>query len=133
MRLLSNILQLPFPRRQKKAMETRSGIKREDFTNQLAQTDLEYKAASWLWDHLRKEATVDDFRPMPDDDLEYLYGIAEEELDIDLLSNLAHKLDLRLPTSDEVASYGPVRRPRDVINLFFRGSTSSRIRAQTDN
>ena len=71
-----------------------------------------------LWSLLREIAVLPDFRPLPSDDLLYLYGLSEEEVDEEVVCRLVVELDLILPPEEVIKKVGKIGTPRDVLRLL---------------
>lgn len=117
MKALTFLVQLPFSWRQHKARAHRDDMTRERFVAALATNDAEELAAGILWDKLIESAVVSDFRPYPEDDFLYLYGLADEDLDEDIILEIFSSLGRKPPNPSELQIVGPVSSPRDVIKL----------------
>jgi hypothetical protein len=117
MKSLAFFLQIPFSRRQHKARAGRDDVTRERFIAALAADDVEMLAAGILWDKLVEVAVVPDFRPEPEDDFTYLYGLADEDLDEDIIMGLLNELELPLPSIKTVGGIGPIKSPRLLMSL----------------
>jgi hypothetical protein len=78
--MFERFLQARFYSRQQKLMRLRGEVTAQSFLAMFT-GKRERMVARMVWDHLRREAVVPDFRPHPDDRLLTVYGIAEEELD----------------------------------------------------
>ena len=74
-------------------------------------------AAGIIWTHLEAWGLEPGFTPYPDDDLQAVFGIAEEELEIDLLGNLITRLSLPQPTTEMLREFGPLDTPLRVATL----------------
>lgn len=129
MSALDFIFQLPFSWRQRRAMETRTAITRDAFVNAAARTPFEAEVAAEVWQRLRHEAVTDDFRPLPSDNLGELYGIAEEELDEDLILSLISQFGVRVPHQNVIDAFGPVETAEDVVRFisYLRDGLSCRV------
>jgi hypothetical protein len=128
---LLDLVQFPFRRRQKAARKERDGVTRKGFVEQLAAAPAEKRAAGLLWDLLVEAAVVDDFRPLPDDGLLELYGLAEEELDEDLILPILQAMELPPPCPATLSEIGEVKTPRDVMRLI-RAARGSEVAGTRD-
>jgi hypothetical protein len=117
MRTLAILVQLPFSWRQLKVRARRNDMTRERFVAALATNDAEELAAGILWDKLTEVAVIPDFRPDPDDDFLYLYGLADEDLDEDIILEILTLLGLKPPSPSELQTVGQISSPRDFIRL----------------
>src|SRR5688572_24881227 len=116
--VLLDLVQFPFRRRQKAARKERHEVTRIDFVDQLAATPAERQAADLLWDLLVETAVVEDFRPLPDDSLPKLYGLAEEDLDEDVILSIVQAMNLSPPSPASLHEIGTMETPRDVMRLI---------------
>lgn len=115
---LIEILDFPFRSRQRKALRDRSSVSRDSFAAAIAEDGFEREAAFHLWDILVAESLIDNFRPLPDDDFHYMYGLAEEDLDEDVIMRLLSEFKLPLPSPKLVERIGPINSPRLLMSLI---------------
>jgi len=75
-----------------------------------------------LWNHLRNDhAFVEDFRPLPQDDLAEVYAIGPEEVRDDLVDTITEELYLDISRFDFAGfDFATLRTPLDVA-LFLMG------------
>lgn len=112
---LVSLLELPFSRRQKHAMERRSGVSLEEFRSGFPEAE---KEAEELWKELQSVAVVDGFCPAPDDDLLGMYGLADEDLDEVIVCALS-RLGYQVPKPEEIKDMEAVRTVNDAV-LFLK-------------
>jgi hypothetical protein len=117
LRQLLSVIQFPFRQRQNAVHKERMNITKSFFVEELAQSDLERHAAAKLWDLLVEAAVVEEFRPLPNDNFLRLYGLADEDLDDDIILPVLHSIGLD-PDPQIVASVGTVESPIDVMKLI---------------
>ncbi|MFC0132351.1 hypothetical protein [Massilia eurypsychrophila] len=80
--------------------------------------------AAWLVHaELAGWINVAGFSPYPEDKLDWVYGIAEEELDEDLILEMLRKLKIKLPTSEALLALGPINTPIEIAHLVRRART----------
>jgi hypothetical protein len=103
--------------RQRRAVASRASITREGFIAELAAEPVEEEAAALLWDKLVEIVIVPGLSPWPDDEFLWLYGLAEEDLDEDIVVDIFQRLGIDLPTSDVVQRVGAITTPRHFIQL----------------
>lgn len=118
MNILDFLVQLPFSWRQQHANGLRSDMTRERFIATLAINEVEERAASLLWEKLVEVSVVPDFKPCPDDDLLRLYGLAEEDLDEDIIMSIFETLGLDLPSPATLERIGKITSPKLLISLL---------------
>ena len=95
----------------------RAPMTKEAFVNQSASTELGRSAAAMLWDKLVALKAHDEFSPYPSDELLRVYGVAEEDLDIDIILDILKALNCRIPGNETLQQIGPINTPRDVVRL----------------
>lgn len=115
--VLQGILALPFSRRQKRLMKSRSPLSEGDFVDQVIAEGGDREAAIIVYRKLREWTYAEDFTPYPEDSLGQIYGIAEEELDEDLILDTLNGLRVTPPSKERVATFGPVDSPLRVAQL----------------
>lgn len=57
------------------------------------------------------------FTPYPEDKLSQIYGIAEEELDEDLILGIFRHLKIEPPTAEALRAFGPINTPIQIAQL----------------
>jgi hypothetical protein len=119
------LVQLPFSWRQRCVRAVREDMNRQQFVAALAENDLEERAAALLWEKLVEAAVVADFRPSPDDDLLRVYGLADEDLDEDIILAILIELEIGVPCPPVLERVGEIKTPRDVIQLVRLASGPS--------
>lgn len=84
----------------------------------VASTERGRVAAAMLWDKLSEAVVYERFTPYPDDDLLTTFGLAEEDLDQDIVLDLVLKTASVVPSREMLKRFGPVNTPADVIRLI---------------
>ena len=97
-------------------MRAREAYTRSDFVRHF---DAEADIAEKVWSVLTAEAVVEGFKPMPQDDLIEVFGLADEDLD-DLVLGLQQQRGCRIPTPSETAKMPPVQNVGDVVAFVAR-------------
>ena len=115
--IIQSILALPFSKRQKRLLARRSALSMSDFIRQICAAGGDKEAAEIIYAKLQDCIYVDGFTPYPNDSLGSIFGIAEEELDEDIILDILNQLNLALPSPDLVASFGPIDTPAGVAKL----------------
>lgn len=107
-------------RMQRDAMEMRPSLSRDEFTQCFPG---EQREADAIWDALGQQIFVDGFLPHPDDDLEAIYHLFNEELE-DVLQEALDAVGYRIPTSPTTIVVPPVKTVRDAVQCVaqFRPS-----------
>ena len=118
MRALKSFLEMPFSGRQRKLASTRPQTSKANFIEGAAATDLGRIAAASLWDRLNEIKVVQEFSPSPEDDLFKVYGLAEEDLDEDVVLSLIEEVGVTVPTKERLDRFGVVKTPRDIVRLI---------------
>lgn len=114
---------MPFNMRQRRLAAARTPMSREEFIEQVASTEIGKAAAAMFWEKLHEDNWIcseisDVFSPHPDDNLQKVYGIAEEELDEDIILEFIQKLDIEVPSKEVVNKIYPIETPRDLIKFI---------------
>ena len=120
MRALKSLLEMPFSGRQRKLASTRLPISKTGFIEDSASTDLGKIAAAHLWQKLNGIKVDENFTPSPEDNLLSVYGLAEEDLDEDIILSIIREVGVGVPTKDTLEDFGPVHTPHDIIKLIER-------------
>jgi hypothetical protein len=118
MPLLKPILELPLHLRQRKLASARAPLGKQEFIDAAASTELGRAAAGLLWDKLQKLKVHDEFTPYPSDDLLRTFGLAEQDLDVDVIIDIAKTLDRAVPDQTIVDAVGVVATLADVVRLI---------------
>jgi hypothetical protein len=115
--ILRTVLSLPFSLRQSRLSRSRAFISKEEFIAEVARRGGDVCAASIIHDALQEWVCSKDFSPHPDDSLIFIYGVAEEELDDDLIMTVFEKMGVTLPSSGELSDFGRVDTPLQIAQL----------------
>jgi hypothetical protein len=118
-KLFHKISGWPFAGRQKRVMQTRSGLSKEEFTHMFSVREISPEIAGRVWDAVIDWCDIDGFTPHPDDDLGWLYGLGEEDLDEDIILALLEHFDCYIPTHDEMVSEGVTTRTVGEVVTFI--------------
>lgn len=114
---LKFVFGLPFSLRQRRLAMARPSISKQDFVDRSASSELGKAAASILWDKLIELRVVDELTPYPDDDLLHTYGLADEDLDEDIILDILKSLNRTVPSENVVRTVGPINSPLDIVRL----------------
>lgn len=112
--MIQRILDWPFRGRQLRAMKAREGYTKSDFQDLLFNAGGDREVIEDVWEILSDHA-IDGFKPKPEDNLTYIFGLAEEDLDEDVLLMLLEKYGCRIPNESEIASMRPVDTVQDLV------------------
>ncbi len=113
-------LEWPFYGRQKEIMTDRSACKKSDFVDYFIDIGIDEIVASAIWARLVEAAAFDGFMPHPEDDLEWVYGLAEEDLDEDLVLALIEQFGGYVQCEKELEAENPLKTVRDMVIYISR-------------
>ena len=111
-------LTLPFSFRQQRLARKRRPMDESEFVQSIASDGGDDEAARLLYRALLDWVYVDGFSPRPADKLSVVYGIAEEELDEDLIRNIFQQLELNLPKFETIKEFGKIDTPVQIAQLI---------------
>jgi hypothetical protein len=109
---------LPFSYRQRRLAGARPPISKEQFVSMISTESADRHAAEKIWESLIAERLDENLAPYPDDSLIHVYGIAEEELDQDLIARVLKELDIPIPDRDFTKQFGAIDSPRGVVHFI---------------
>lgn len=112
--VLQKILDWPFRGRQLDAMKTREDYTKSNFQEHLSNAGGDSEIIEEVWTILTGHA-IDGFKPKPEDNLQYIFGLAEEDLDEDVILELLKTYSCRIPNESELASMKPVDTVQDLV------------------
>jgi len=115
--LVQKVLAFPLSGRQSTLSKNRSPLSKFDFIDSIIQSGGDQEAAEMVHSKLQDWIYYEGFTPYPDDSLSSVFGIAEEELDEDLILDIFMKLSLSTPSQQEVTTFGPIDTPTGVAQL----------------
>lgn len=118
MSFFQQILAMPFSLRQKRLAKEREPLSESDFVARTVDAGGDQEAALLIHEKLQGWLYAEGFTPYPEDDLERVYGIAEEELDEDLILDILKQIGVQPPGKDLVKAFGEVRTPIDAARLI---------------
>lgn len=123
---IQKILAFPFSYRQKSLSKTRPPLSKSAFVFSIGQHGGDLEAAEIIYTKLQDWVYHEEFTPYPDDSLGSVFGIAEEELDEDLILDIFRRLGISTPSEEEVVTFGAIDTAADVSRLvaLARRSTS---------
>jgi hypothetical protein len=114
---LKFLLELPLVLRQRRLSSERPQMTRDQFVRETASTELGKLAAAQLWDKLSALKVHGAFTPHPSDSLLNVYGLAEEDLDVDIIMGILKKLSCAVPDQVTVDAIGAINTPADVVRF----------------
>jgi hypothetical protein len=121
---LQTILGMPFSIRQIREAKKRNKIAKETFVSEIVREGGDSDAANILYEKLKEWVITEELSPYPNDNLEYLYGIAEEELDEDIIFDIFNILNIPNPSESTMKDFGFVCTPCDVAKLIKSSKNS---------
>ena len=115
-------LTAPFRSRlQRRLREERKNVDMEAFVQALSADEQKAEAARALWELLRQQAFVPDFRPDPNDDLSEVYAIGPEEVRDDVIDPLLDRLGLSVSGIDFTGfDFASIATPTDVVAFVMK-------------
>jgi len=108
----------PFSSRQKRLAESRPRLGSEKFVALMVTEGVRKEIAQYIWAWLEDWGYVSEYTPYPDDDLGKLHGIAEEELEIDLILEGLKAFHAPIPDQYTISTFGAVDTPLRVGKLI---------------
>lgn len=115
--VVQRFLARPFSTRQLALAKDRPPLSQSDFVSQIAMSGGADDAAIIVHEKLQDWIYHDGFSPYPDDSLCSVFGIAEEELDEDIILDVLTKLGLSTPPRQLVESFGPIDTAADIARF----------------
>jgi hypothetical protein len=112
--MVQRILDWPFRGRQLRAMKARESYTKSNFQEHLSNAGGDSEVIEEVWTMLTGHA-IDGFRPKPEDNLQHIFGLAEEDLDKDVVLKLLETYGCRIPNESELASMKPVDTVQDLV------------------
>lgn len=126
--VLQSILALPFSRRQTQLAKVRAPLSEDEFATRISDDGGDREAAIFVYRKLSEWVYTKGFTPYPDDSLGRIYGIAEEELDEDLILEAFNALAVVPPGEEQLKAFGPVDTPLQVAKLIAQARTEATTR-----
>lgn len=118
MESLKSLFEMPFSARQRRLAASRPPLSKDDFIAKIASDDRGRGAAALLWDKLNAAKVREELSPYPDDDLLRVYGLADEDLDEDIILAIIRDVGVPVPDREMLASFGQVSTPSDIVRLI---------------
>lgn len=118
--VVQRFLARPFSTRQLALANNRPPLSQSDFVSRIAQAGGADDAATIIHSKLQDWIYHDGFSPYPDDSLGSVFGIAEEELDEDIILDVLNKLGLSAPPQQVVEAFGPIDTATDIARFVAR-------------
>lgn len=112
----------PFRSRlQRRLREERMTADAETFARVLSPDGRHAEAARLLWELLREQAFVADFRPDPNDDLSKVYAMGPEEVRDDVVDPLLDRLGLSVSGMDFTGfDFASITTPKDISEFVAK-------------
>jgi hypothetical protein len=95
-------------------MKARESYTKNDFQEQLSDAGGDSEVIEEVWAILTEHA-IDRFKPKPEDNLQYIFGLADEDLDEGVVRKLLKTYGCRIPIESELASMKPVDTVQDLV------------------
>lgn len=118
MSVLGFLLAFPVSYRQRVLAKQRPPMSKAQFVESIKETGGDAGVAAVVWDAIVDFGIEPGFSLYPDDDLLKTIGMAEEDLDEDVITATCQSLGRRVPTQDLVDRFGRVDTIRDVVQLI---------------
>lgn len=115
--LIQKIVGMPFSIRQQRLAKERGQLSKLDFVKRVADAGGDQEAAHLIYEKLIEWCYAEEFTPYPEDDLEKIYGIAEEELDEDMILDILGNIGVQPPTIERMEVFGKIVTPLDVARF----------------
>jgi hypothetical protein len=115
---VKHLLGMPFSGRQARLAQKREALNEAEFVRRIADEGGDRDAATVLWTKLLNLRYPDNFTPYPSDSLLKVFGIAEEELDEDLILAILKELNVRPPSKELLSQFGAIDTPLRVAQLI---------------
>jgi hypothetical protein len=110
----TSIIEGPFRGRQLKLMSSRKNYSQQQFTDYFISLDVTNNLSNIVWNELRAESSIDNFKPSPDDNIVFVFGLYEEDFE-EFLVNLADRCDKKLPSESELKNMAAINTVQDLI------------------
>jgi hypothetical protein len=114
---IQRLLALPFSLRQNRIANVRPALNEHEFVAQVSKAGGDKRAALLVYQKLGEWIYADGFTPYPEDHLGKLYGIADEELDEDLILDVLHQAGASPPNAEQIAAFGVIDTPLRIAQL----------------
>jgi hypothetical protein len=117
---LQAIFGLPITLRQRGLLKQRPPIDAREFVKRIEAAGGD-QAAGWIiHSKLLDWINVAGFTPYPDDNLNWVFGIAEEELDEDIILEILLQLKIEPPSREALSEFGAISTPIQIAKLVRR-------------
>lgn len=117
----------PLYERQLRLKRDREGYTKENFISSLSENAISKDVAEDVWNILANMAVVEGFKPAPEDDLLNVFGLAEEDLDEDIVLMLLLKYKCNVPSDDEMRMFGPIATVGDLVFFISQQKSMSSL------
>lgn len=107
----------PWAWRQRRLAASRVSLSQVEFLTLIEERGGDPEAGSLIWTHLHEWGLEKRFTPHPEDNFTCVFGIAEEELEMDLIADILTRLELPLPTTALLKEFAAVDTPLQVARL----------------
>lgn len=118
--IVQRFLARPFSTRQLALAKKRSPLSQSDFASRISQSGGDEDAALIVYSKLQDWIYHHSFSAYPDDSLSSLFGIADEELDEDIILDVLTKLGIFPPSQQMVEAFDPIDTAADIARFVAR-------------
>ena len=109
--LVKGIVEGPFQKRQKDTFDERAEYNKESFVNHF---NLPKEISGAVWDILCSDESVEGFKPHPTDDLAFMFGLADDDLD-EIILNILSSSGRKFPTQEAANKIAPLINIEDLV------------------
>ncbi len=99
-------------------MRARQSHSKEEFVGFFAGRGVAREIADEVWKILTENAAIDGFKPHPEDDLLAVFGLAEEDLDEDVVLELLQHCGCRIPQPSDIDGMKPLTTVADLVDFL---------------
>ena len=101
-----------------RVMQSRTSYTKDDFARFFEQQNAPQQVLDEVWDALVDVAVVEDFKPHPEDNIEWVFGAGDEDKDEDIILALLYRCGCRVPPVEEALQWGPVDTVGDLVRFL---------------
>jgi hypothetical protein len=98
-------------------MKDRNAYSKDDFIGFFLARDVSREIADETWSVLAQTAVIEGFKPRPEDELTRTFGLAEEDLDEDVVLPLLQRCKCRVPPPSEIEGMKPLETVADLVEF----------------
>lgn len=124
--IINRIFGWPHFGRQRRLVAKREAYSKTEFIDFFRERGVKEAIADATWTALVQAAVVSDFKPLPDDNLLEVFGLADDDLDEDIVLQLLQDTSAAIPTPAELSVLPPIETVSDLVQLIARQSAAGR-------